>query len=359
MYNIEFNGGEIENALAEQLQGFAVDQKTFVNTLLARYHKNLYEWKEDVIRSRLQMAKLCRSRVQISEDDIHKRTRRPTATRWSARSSSSPRASEARPTPWPITDASAITPKPSTRRPRRKPKPELAATAGKVRPFGRYVMGDENFDRIVFRLSPMRSARSSRPSMVRSWSSVCATIPADTSVRFESVRDKLAKELADKKVVAEMQTAFDTLKKQAVRRISRQEKGQGRGRRRIGRNRRASVRGKSSPSIMARRRSPARISASSSSPVTAPNRSSSSSTAASSTRSARRTTSSVTPQEIEAGLGDDLKKLGDRLEGVREGFSWTLQQEPLEWREDVVRPRLLDGQAVPRSRQGQRGRVAA
>src|SRR5579871_1190496 len=71
-YNIEVSGAEIEAELAQQLQGFAVDQKTFVNTLLARYHKNLYEWKEDIIRSRIQLAKLCRSRVHVSDEELHK-----------------------------------------------------------------------------------------------------------------------------------------------------------------------------------------------------------------------------------------------------------------------------------------------
>ncbi|MGH6682238.1 MAG: peptidylprolyl isomerase, partial [Bradyrhizobium sp.] len=153
-YNIEVSGGEIDAALAEQLQGFAIDQKTFVTTLLARYHKNLYEWKEDVIRSRLQMSKLCRSRVQISDEELHKAFESVYGEKiecqiilWPKKGGKDEALAEYAQL---RDNAEAFDRKAKDQ----KAKPELAATAGKVRPFGHYVMGDDNFDRIVFRLKP-------------------------------------------------------------------------------------------------------------------------------------------------------------------------------------------------------------
>jgi parvulin-like peptidyl-prolyl isomerase len=215
-YGIEISGAEIDGSLAEQLQGFAIDQKTFVNTLLARYHKNLYEWKEDVIRSRLQMAKLCGSRVHVSEEDLHKAFEAAYGEKVECQIILWPKTKEGKDEA--LSQYAQL--RDSTEAFDRKAKnqtvkPELAATAGKVRPFGRYVMGDDNFDRIVFRLKPNEVSEVFEtidgPVLVK----CLRHLPLDSSVRFESVREKLMKELVEKKIAGEMQAAFDALKRQA------------------------------------------------------------------------------------------------------------------------------------------------
>ncbi len=214
------------------MQGLAIDQKTFINTLLARYHKNLYEWKEDVIRPKIQLSKLCRSRVQVSEEEVRK-----------AFEAAYGEKIECQIILWPKGDrgkADALADYARLRdsadafeqKAKAQPKPELAATAGKVRPFGRYVMGDENFDRIVFRLQPDEISEVidtvDGPVVVK----CLRRYPADASIRLDAVRANLMKQILDKKVVGEMQTVFDTLKKQAAPRSPAPEKEQGRGQRR-------------------------------------------------------------------------------------------------------------------------------
>ena len=198
------------------MQGFAVDQKTFVNTLLARYHKNLYEWKEDIIRSRLQMAKLCRSRVQITEEELPKAFEANYGDKVECQIILWPKTKEGKTKALSEyaqlrDNAEAFDRKAKSQ----TVKPELAATAGKVRPFGRYLMGDENFDRIVFRLKPNEVSEVFEtvdgPILVK----CLRQIPADTTIRFEVVRERLTQELVEKKIAGEMQTAFDTLKRQA------------------------------------------------------------------------------------------------------------------------------------------------
>src|SRR5262249_30646319 len=61
---------EVEEALKKDLQVMNVDREHFVKDLLSKYKKNLYEWKEDVIRPRLLLTKLCRDRVRATDEDI-------------------------------------------------------------------------------------------------------------------------------------------------------------------------------------------------------------------------------------------------------------------------------------------------
>ena len=47
-----------------------IDLKVFEKDFLGPYNKNLFEWREDVVRPRLLMAKLCRDSVKVAEPDV-------------------------------------------------------------------------------------------------------------------------------------------------------------------------------------------------------------------------------------------------------------------------------------------------
>ena len=69
---VEVTAAEVEADLAETLKGLAVNRSDFVTTILKPYNKTLYEWKEDVIKPRLLLSKLCRDRVQVTSEDLQK-----------------------------------------------------------------------------------------------------------------------------------------------------------------------------------------------------------------------------------------------------------------------------------------------
>jgi parvulin-like peptidyl-prolyl isomerase len=341
-YNIEVTASEVESALAEELQGLAIDQKTFVNTLLARYHKNLYEWKEDVVRSRLQMAKLCRSRAQLSEDEIRK-----------AFESLYGEKIECQIILWPkdkrgeadaLADYARLRDNPEAFDQKAKAqlvKRELAATAGKVRPFGRYVMGDDNFDRIVFRLKPNEVseviATNDGPVLVK----CLRHYPADTSISIDSVREKLVKQLLDKKVASEMQRAFQTLKAQAHPEIKLKKKnkaeesdgmpandGGPRSRQIVAvYNGQTSIAREDFGEFLIARYGAEKIDFLINQRII--------------DKECQAHNIQVTPQEIEAGLNDDLKKLSVDLKQFEKDFLGPYNKNLYEWREDVIRPRLL------------------
>ncbi|MBX9627832.1 MAG: peptidylprolyl isomerase [Gemmataceae bacterium] len=61
---------EVEAGMAEDLRGSNLDRATFAQFLKERYGKTVYEWEQDVVRSRLLLGKLARGRVQLTEDDL-------------------------------------------------------------------------------------------------------------------------------------------------------------------------------------------------------------------------------------------------------------------------------------------------
>jgi parvulin-like peptidyl-prolyl isomerase len=342
-YNIEVSGAEIESSLAEQLQGFGVDQKTFVNTLLARYHKNIYEWKEDIIHSRLQMAKLCRSRVQISEEELRKAFEAAYGEKIDCQIILWPKGEKGKSQA--LADYAQIRDHPDVFDRKAKTqtvKPELAATAGRVRPFGRYVMGDDNFDRIVFRLKDKEVSEVFETIDGHVVVKCLRRLPPDTSIHYEAVRDKLTKELVEKKIVGEMQTAFDSLKRQANPKIYLQKKNKvedsdglppcdaSQHARQIIAvyNGQTPITREDFGEFLIARYGPEQIEFLVNRRIIAKE---------CAARGVR-----VTPQEIEAGLADDLKKL-DGVDvkvfekDILKAHGMTLYQ----WREDVVRPRLL------------------
>ena len=72
-HGIVVNGAEVDAALARDLKGMAgMTLDKFVKTVLPKYKKNLYEWKEDILRPRLQMMRLVQDRLVVTPDEIRK-----------------------------------------------------------------------------------------------------------------------------------------------------------------------------------------------------------------------------------------------------------------------------------------------
>jgi len=66
--------GEVEAQFREDLKGFGpnMNAQEFTNQVLKRFNKTLFEWKEDVIRPKLALAKLCRPMVEVTQQDLTK-----------------------------------------------------------------------------------------------------------------------------------------------------------------------------------------------------------------------------------------------------------------------------------------------
>ena len=69
-HGIQVSDKEIDAALAEDLASLKVSAKEFEEKTLKDYGKSLYEWREDVIRPKLYMTKLCQDSVDVTPDDL-------------------------------------------------------------------------------------------------------------------------------------------------------------------------------------------------------------------------------------------------------------------------------------------------
>ena len=62
---------EVDAQFKEELKGFPnMTAQDFYNQILKRFNKSLYEWKEDVIRPKLMLSKLCRPMVEVTQQDL-------------------------------------------------------------------------------------------------------------------------------------------------------------------------------------------------------------------------------------------------------------------------------------------------
>jgi hypothetical protein len=184
---------EVDASLAAEMRGLALSQADFLKTIKAKHNKNLVEFREDVIRPRLQMMRLVASRITVSPDDLRK-----------AFESMYGEKVEGRLILWParfgtVGDRQLRATRETMRlflmKPLaiRKPRHSLPAPEKFVL-FLRYSM-EEKIEKEAFRLKPGQvSELIETPEGVVLFK--CdKRIPADTTVNFEAAREKIAEEL--------------------------------------------------------------------------------------------------------------------------------------------------------------------
>lgn len=149
---IEVTTAEVEADLAETLKGLAVNRSDFVSKVLKPYNKTLYEWKEDVVKPRLLLTKLCRDRVQVTEEDLQKAFEAYHGEKL-----------ECRIILWPVQEKGHIfqiypkirdSEEEFDRVSRQQADPKLAASGGRISPFGRHTTGNDKMEEVAFRLKP-------------------------------------------------------------------------------------------------------------------------------------------------------------------------------------------------------------
>jgi hypothetical protein len=214
---VEVTGAEVEERLNNDLAGLSVDRKTFVDQVLKNYKKSLYEWKEDVLRPQLMLAKLVRSRVKVTDEDLKKAYDAYHGEKvdcrlimWSKGEEKAAMQAYGR-----IRDSEEE----FNRAARAQKSNTLASAGGKIRPISRNTTGNEELEKAAFSLQAGEvSALVGTPEGI-----VCIKcdkrIPADTSVAMESVKEKLSKEIFEKKVNAEIPVVFAEMRKKANPRL--------------------------------------------------------------------------------------------------------------------------------------------
>ncbi len=212
--NIQVTGAEVENALAESIKGLNIGRERFVKEYLKGIHKSLFEWKEDVLRPKLMLSKLCRERVKVSDEEIRQ-----------AFESKYGEKVECRIIVWPLLEA-----EPAQREYARlrdseeafaaKAKSQfnsaLASMGGKVKPIGRYTFSYPKVEEALFKLRPGEVSELVTTGDGITLIKCDSRLPADTTVSLDAKRDELAMAVAERKLQYEIGKFIKESREQAA-----------------------------------------------------------------------------------------------------------------------------------------------
>jgi hypothetical protein len=213
---------EVEAALQKEVksQGGMVE----FDQSLRRFNKTLREWKDDVLRPRLLLEKLCADRVHVTEKDLRK-----------AFESSYGERIECQIILWPR-DQKAKAEQVYQTLPKdeqgfalvagSQPNPALAATRGHIQTLSRQGIEDEQLRKAIFRLQA--GDISSLLDTPQGWMVVrcIRRIPAATSRKFEDERENLKLGVQARLMQQEIAKVFQDLKDQARPQVLWQPEGE-------------------------------------------------------------------------------------------------------------------------------------
>jgi hypothetical protein len=216
---VDVTPAEIEADLAETLKGLLVNRSDFVSKVLKPYNKTLYEWKEDVIKPRLLLTKLCRDRVQVTEADLQ-----------NAFEAYHGEKVECRIILWPSQEKAQVfmlypklrdSEEEFDRASKQQADPKLAASGGRIAAFGRHTTGNEEMEKAVFGIKPGEGLKPGEISQVIETPQGLVVVkclqhvPPDGQ-KLEQVRDGLTKDIINRKInQQEIPKLFSELRAQA------------------------------------------------------------------------------------------------------------------------------------------------
>jgi hypothetical protein len=209
---IDVTEAEIDAVLADDVKSLGVSKEIFVKDVLKKYHKSIYEWREDVIRPKLQMKKLSQDRVTATAEDLAKAFEAYYGEKV-----------ECQMIMWPKTelhlakkvwDTIRKDEKEFDRLARSQANGNLASAGGRLEKLGRNTTGNPEMERVVFSLdkgevSPVLETKEGVVVV-----KLLNKYPAENK-KIEEVRPALEKEVIERKIQAEIPIVFDELRKKA------------------------------------------------------------------------------------------------------------------------------------------------
>ena len=203
---------EMEAALADDLGGLSIQKDQFIQVVLPRYGKTYYEWMEDVIRPRLLLTKLCRDRVQVSEEDVKKQFEREYGEKRRVQIIGWPKGE----------DFNAIqkvyakvreSQEEFDRAARSSSNPSLAAANGFVKPISRHLPAQEQMvEERAFSMQPGEISEIIGTTQGKIVMKLHEIIPPVEGVTFEDVRPRLEKQAFEEQMSKEIPKFFAELK---------------------------------------------------------------------------------------------------------------------------------------------------
>lgn len=207
---------EIEGGLNDDLRGANVEMNAFVQVIRERYGKTVFEWKQDVIRPRLQLGKMCHKDIKIAPEELQRTFESKYGEKRAAQIVVWPKMGVKQ-----LTEEEKATARSSlaafNELALRQPDAKFAQAKGRTDPIGRHIEGeDPNVEQALFTLKegeigPWIETKTT-------WTCVkCERIVplADPMLTLDKVRTDIEKEVYDRKVSAAIPELFAQLTKTA------------------------------------------------------------------------------------------------------------------------------------------------
>jgi hypothetical protein len=208
---------EVESQLRDELRSLGnMSLKDFTVHILNRFNKTLYEWKEDAIRPKLMLAKLCRPMVEVTQQDLRNayesRYGPKVQCRWIVFAKTDKQYREK----WAKISQSEAE---FAAHAREQFIQELAHKGGELPPVTMH-FGDPRIEKAAFILKPGQvSACIEMEDGTHAVLKCDKHLPADDQKTFESVRLDLDKELKELKLDMKIKEYVTELRKQANPRV--------------------------------------------------------------------------------------------------------------------------------------------
>jgi hypothetical protein len=216
--HIVITDAEVNAQLKQDIESFGkhMTEDLFVNQVLKRFQKTLYEWKEDVIRPKLAMAALVKPRIVVTPADVQDEFEAKYGPRVDCRmivlQKGCPQVTQ-------IRERIAKSDEAFMEEARKQFIPELATNGGKIPPIHKH-FPDAGLEREAFSL---KVGEVSSAITVQDGSIVLlrcdSHIPADATKRMEDERAKLILDIEVRKLALGIPQLFEAMSKEARPRI--------------------------------------------------------------------------------------------------------------------------------------------
>jgi parvulin-like peptidyl-prolyl isomerase len=209
---------EIDAGLEADLAGAKADLAAFTQYIKERYGKSVFEWKQDVIRPRLLMGKMCQKSIAITQEDLQKTYESTFGEKRQAQLIVWPKGKDGR--PHDLTDEQMAKARASVanfeKLAANQPDAKLQQSGGLVNPVGRHIDGED--PAVEKALFSMKEGEIS-PWIETKTNFTCLRcvriVPADPALTFEKVKAEVEKEVWDRKLSAAIPGKFAEIKKEA------------------------------------------------------------------------------------------------------------------------------------------------